>query len=982
MHKLLTSLFILSLVSCFGSKKNNFNSEGDNLFENIKESIQKGDTREAYIKRHCINDRFAQGQDDNLYGLECLEGKQLVIQTSHKGQLISTSGITDSETGLKLEGELNFKNKFYNTSYDIKENKGSAEDIPWLLKFLPADEEFTGNLNAKYRIIFKTLGNYLVLFKASHHLNELPYTERTSLKVFRDGHLRNYASSDEQKGDYYMVPFIGYPIKYCKAETILNAKGKKTTESRAACENSYLQNAKYIKINPEDKKTYNFITKSKKDLFPSKYFEGLWYYSSGSIESASREGELAPFSTYLVNMKKERNTFNLIDMSGDVEDRNRRSLGSLPIKWLEFEPDKKGNNQFYQFGEKEQTDNDYIKRPYVQVEFNKMRLLEQIELKELINLTITPDYLSFVHIAKVPVKATSDGNLEYETLKWKTSFLRAKAVDTAGFVPRKWFLDDHNHIFGILPTSPQAEGKRAEVTQSELLDHYRMIKFNTSLNTEKEKETKTKIIKWHFSKNSTKDPDYRAVAQKAIEIYNQAFKYLTKNSDKKLQIELVTDEDQDLGDLRYNILNLVKTQDLAGNSFGGLLGVAPSYVNPDTGQIIGTTSNIIIHNQEVSFDKMVRQYIRYEIFHKDKRTKEENNIHAVSPHIRKQIHRECPEVDDFIGFVKNNRPQLRPRTELSDKEVIISCGKKLTVEALLGLILHEMGHSFGLGHNFKASTDSANYYKSEEEIKNIFSHIDSEEISHSSSVMDYTKDTQPEMKYLGKYDLAALRYLYLDKLELKDGTLADLNIDTALTTHFKRNRKIYQHCSDFLKIKEPMCYMFDYGSNPKEIAEDDIMDVKRALNTERYRYDLEESLFVESNTLRFEVFRALYRSSLLHTRWLELRDNYLESLHQLDNTDYILNDETSISKYKELINKGLSNKEYALYYPMRDIMPKIVMELMSLEEMSCHVMDSQEKEHKLILENIKNLLKYDYGDSLYVEDCYSPQILSFFNKMI
>ena len=41
---------------------------------------------------------------------------------------------------------------------------------------------------------------------------ELPY------KYLEDGQMRDYDFKDKTKNDYYAVPFIGYPIKYCKAE--------------------------------------------------------------------------------------------------------------------------------------------------------------------------------------------------------------------------------------------------------------------------------------------------------------------------------------------------------------------------------------------------------------------------------------------------------------------------------------------------------------------------------------------------------------------------------------------------------------------------------------------------------------------------------------------------------------------------------------------------------------------------------------------
>ena len=996
MYKIFTCLLILSLVSCWSGKDSNFDNDSLN---------SKGQARTAYIERKCIKDRFAEGHSLNVYGVDCLEGRQIIIETSNKGELVSTSEVSESATGLKLEGHLSFKNKFYNTSYDIKENEGDAKEFSLLLNFLPSNEEFTGNLKTKYHIIFKTLGNYLVLFKATQNLNDLPDIERTSLKALRNNEIRDYDSSNKKEGDFYMVPFIGYPITYCQAKSLTNSKGERTFES--TCEESLSQNTKYVKVNPNNKQNYKYLNKLKKDLFPSNYFEGEWYFSEGPIETPTREAEQAPYNAYLVTMEKEQGQLNLKDMSGDVEYRNRRTLGEIPVKWRDFEINKKGNHQFEDFGEKEKDRNDPITRPYAQIDFRGMKE-SQPAIVDLIDLTISPDYFSYIQ--KITINDPSSP-LQGKTIKKKTSFLRAKTVDTTGFIPRRWFINDNKNIFGYLWVSPQDEGQRAEVTESERLEQYRMIRFNTSLNTEKETKTKTKTIEWHFSKNSTKDIEYREVAQKAVDIYNQAFKHITQDSDKKIEIKLAKKNgeyiEKDLGDLRYNIINLVKATDLSGIGYG-LLGVAPSYVNPDTGQIIGTTANIFIHTQEETFDKEIRAYIRYEIFQKERRTKKENQIHVLSPFLREQIQKKCPEVNNFIQQIK--KAQVAPRAELSDKQIIISCGKKLTKQALLGLILHEMGHSFGLGHNFKASVDKKNYYgyssennsidktKTEREIKTIFPHVKSvEETAHFSSVMDYGKHSHPELTVLGKYDLAALRYLYLEEIELKNGSKISLKINPdpnqqkPLTARLIQNRKNYMHCDDSLQIKEALCYPHDYGSTPAEIAEDDILYLKRSLNKIRYRYDLDEELYLlnssifpanptVSNRLAVTISISLSRSALLYNKWEELKNNYLESLHLSDQFHYVLNDQKSIDEYKSLLKKGLNNKEYALYYPVRDILPKIVMELMSLEEMTCHVKDSENREHHLILETIKNLLRYDYGDSLYVEDCYSPIVSDFFRE--
>ena len=410
--------------------------------------------------------------------------------------------------------------------------------------------------------------------------------------------------------------------------------------------------------------------------------------------------------------------------------------------------------------------------------------------------------------------------------------------------------------------------------------------------------------------------------------------------------------------MRHNIINLVKVKDLLSNNASSLLGIAPSYVNPDTGQIIGTTANIFVHTQENSSNLEVRKYIRYEIFQKDKKTDKENEIHIVSPYLRAFIKKECPDVESFISEKK--REHLKPSDILNDRKLIISCGRQITKRTLLHTILHEMGHNFGLAHNFKASADHVNYYQSVDEIQAIFPNInmDSKEIAQSSSVMDYLRDDKTMMNFLGKYDLAALRYLYFDEIELKDGGFASLNTNSDLKQQKPLNEKIlekrknYFHCSHDViksatgknKLTEPiasMCEPFDHGRNPGEIVQDRILVFKRGLNRFRYRYDSDPESFIGSlesyslsgilDSLISQIFTPL---ESYYDKWLTVRDNYLKKKGA--DLVYILNDQESIEKYKTLVAEGKKdNEKYALYYPVREQMLEFMMELANLDDMKC-----------------------------------------------
>ena len=938
--------FIISsfiLTGCF--------DKSPNISEGGLSGLDKKESRKL-VRNNCIRDTFAQGQDKNLFGIECIEGKKLVVKTAKKGKEISTSQTVSEEAlGWDLDGkDLDFINKVYDLDYKVLKKKGDDKQIPFLLDFLPLDNEFNGALDTKYEIIFKTMGNYLVLFKASKDIKDLPYTERTSVT---------------KSGDYHMVPFLGYSIEYCSADPILNSQGEETYQHRINCD-SNLNDQKYIKVSRMQAKPYEYLNiEQKRDLFPSDYFNGNWFFTQGPVESR-KDGELSPFQAFLVKVKKNSQSLDFIEASGNVLERNRQVRRSIPVLWKDFEMAKDGD-MFERFGEREHKDSQTIKRKNLQINFEILKK----EGAEPIHFLVTNDYFSITY------------ELLEEGAKYRMSFLREKSVDQEGFKPRRWFLEDHNHIFGVLPISPQDEIKEGEFTEEDRLDQVRMIRFNTSLNSEEEKKTKTKTIKWYFSKNSTQEDSYREIARKAISIYNQAFAYIMKGADKQIKIELVETEEKDLGDLRYNIINLVKSEDVSTLSV--LLGVAPSYSNANTGQIIGTTSNIVIHSLEDSFNLAVRNYIRYELFQKHKRSKEENKQHVVTPHMKKNIENQCPEVEVFIK--QKQAQNLKPRDHLGDKDIILSCGKKISKPALLFVILHEMGHSFGLGHNFKASVDEENYYKSNDEIKNFFPNIPSlsDQIGKTSSVMDYTPSDRPELQYLGKYDLAALRFLYRDQIETKEGGYVSLDIpenplkQTALSAAIKNKKKEYFHCSDYVMPsgEDIFCRVFDYGSTPLEMVNYYIDKFKRSLITLRYRYDAPDL------PLRLPPRGYLHNTDIhnimnIYYKWLTLRNKYLDSNNLQEKTKYVFNNKKYLEDYKDILRAGLNrNKDYDLFYPVREIVAEFIIDFFFTESMSCIAQDEKNQIQKLNLEDIKAVLRQEHHANLYVEDCYSKQITQF-----
>ena len=709
---------------------------------------------------------------------------------------------------------------------------------------------------------------------------------------------------------------------------------------------------------------------------------------------------MAPISAQLIKFEKISDGMDFVDISGGVKEKRHQSVhGRLPVVWTDYERNQKGDGSFTSFGERIKPHKNPIENPYLKIDFEKIKNAINAEV---IDFLVTPNYFSYV--LSVPVQGeitNSEGEVVgvlNRKIKRKVSFLRKSSVSEEDFKQKKWFLIDHERHFGIMLTSPQQERTLGETTESEVLAQRKKIRFHTD-----KKET---VIKWHISKNSTTDPFYLEIAREAISIYNRAFQIITQGTDKKIQIVLDETERKDLGDLRHNILNLFDTKELGmvnlmANSI--LFGAAPSYVNPDTGQIIGATANIILPNLlEQSFFK-VKSYTRYEIFQKNKKTEEENKIHVVNPYFKARIEHKCSKLTDFIKqkTEQYSKRQITPETELKDRELLISCAKTIYRQNVLGLILHELGHSFGLSHNYKASVDKENYYHSVAEMKEYFPNLSpwvledamySEKISNNqkklfklSSVMDYLPVMSPFMlPVLGKYDLAALRYLYRDQVENKTGGFIDLNISEnvdsqePLSSAVLSQMKKYLHCPDHLSVLEKrmqiadnfLCVERDYGSNPTEIMTHYMESFQRGFNSGRYRYDNNNF-----SNLPFLLLSNISDLTLLVSRWQVIKRLHLKEKGLESSWKYSLFDPSIVEDYKFIITNNANSEEYYAYHKIREPLLNFYMDILFMESMKCEVRDSSNRKYIIDLELIRSQFNPDY-----IEDCYSDSIKKFLGK--
>ncbi len=179
---------------------------------------------------------------------------------------------------------------------------------------------------------------------------------------------------------------------------------------------------------------------------------------------------------------------------------------------------------------------------------------------------------------------------------------------------------------------------------------------------------------------NTTPVELRDVIREAALRWNQAFE--TAGFKDALVIKQQPDNaNWDAGDINYNVLRWTSSPN---PPFGGY---GPSFVNPRTGQILG--ADIML---EFSFltNRLRSQRVFMELGLAS--PQEEQNDAFQDPR------RFCQEA----GFAQQGllfgqaAMRLSPESRLPDM-------KALTREALMKLVLHEVGHTLGLNHNFRAS---------------------------------------------------------------------------------------------------------------------------------------------------------------------------------------------------------------------------------------------------------------------------------------
>jgi hypothetical protein len=470
-------------------------------------------------------------------------------------------------------------------------------------------------------------------------------------------------------------------------------------------------------------------------------------------------------------------------------------LASFPVEHVDILWQKNSDDKDTRIEEETVSRNSWESRGYVVIDTTNDTL--DTVSREFTRTTTAVDRLEYDPITRTLnfelEKNLTDGTI----IRQKYSFMTTKSLK--GYEPQEYSVNE-TRTFGFFDTITYSFNEYGRVTDKDLKRY---------INRRNPQENIVYYLSEGYPEKLIDE------TKKVFEAWNDVFEEATG----RRFLELKGNAGEKMGDMRYNMIYYVDDR-----SSKSILGYGPSYSNPKTGQILkadvflygATLKNAIYGERQwidtlddkaalpggdfsltaisensplkaldpmdsidpAAFDTLKAAYTLDEKT-VDSIQKSFQDVGKVLEKMRGSDLKDYRKITRLTTDVLSPMRKLALAEELSDDE--------LEIKIFGPLLAHEMGHNFGLRHNFMGSADSE--YQTAEH--------------GSSSVMDYTFLTSKSDGKPGAYDMAAISFAYGNE-EKKSASL----------------KKSFFFCTDedLLSSRSPLCAQFDWGTTLTDVV--------------------------------------------------------------------------------------------------------------------------------------------------------------------
>lgn len=864
-----------------------------------------------------------------------------------------------------------------------------------------------------------------------------------------------------KEGDRFKVPVGGFDvIGFYNIEAERNADNRETNVHRKTVVSAdNFRQAGYLTFNRDGFKTFTHL--AKKDVYPKEYFKGEWYYAATVVNvrhnSGDHPGRLIERDSARKRASRVRfrtESKFLIAENQNVDERlrdfkhdlNMNSTIQIPIRNVDFRARPAGAGIGLEeeelitkqpaearyiemkLDESNVTDLDYDSEISAFFDFFKRKADKSVVLNELV---IRDDYFSFLL-----------ENREHDEVV-RYAFMRMRPNEEAlvdPYKPRAAFKTDMDQ-FGYFTTRKDQIVDNKLRTQNDLESITYLERFHPA-----------RDIVYRFTKATPKTKWIRDIGREAVAIWAQAF----QKAGLKIRMRLDESEDVELGDLRYNVLNIV------GDLTGGLIGYGPVIADSKTGEILSGAANLFIENFKQINTSVMRTYVAEKIGQRFRVTEPGSltqplthmnpgldalmsgewmrgpdktlqfasiyrwTMGSVSPYqptpvlsgeeIRAKSRGRWNSASDLIAsymdevksgamtgvlsrFVDQTAPpsswalekfiETAPQCQAlrdligkyiqsgvpSTEEFLASvepCVIPFTQMEGLGATVHEIGHNLGLLHNFMGSKDKDNFVTADDYKLSVIDVPKDLAVPRSSSIMDYFSGESGLQIYPGPYDVAALRFGYLDQIEDASGTFVKFDAGRELNKQFSADQTHkFLYCSDIHRYfrADVFCKAHDVGFTATDGAVSRVTELYRSLSS-IYRYQTAYELWDWYNMNRYWN-EALYDFKTYYDHWRLLvaqevgeRKQYLQGVSE--------------EEYAKIIGRMLNSSRKAEiedFLKARNVIVQSLIDFIFLPNRYCVVLNQGGDKSFIELSSIRRELQRlsVYGR---IDSCNHPAVSS------